>query len=297
MEPDSSLLIRASVCCFVDILGQKAELAKFSDTPLDAALANDPEFQEYVDKTYRRVRFFHDGLCDFISNIQKVAGTTIPGERGEYIRKLMANNIDVKPFSDGIFLSLPLTLDKEISPIHGVSCMIGACASSMLQNLATETAIRGGVEVGTIADIGRNAVCGPGVAEAHRLEESIAQYPRIVIGQKLAEYIIATCHMDAEIAAQLNHVTDPETFAKVASSSAKVCRDMMLRDFDGNYIVHYLSPRALKGLGEDITGTLVKHAKQFVIAQANHWQEKRDTKHSMRYSHLVNYFETFAAES
>jgi len=296
MNSDSPVVIRSSVCAFVDILGQKIELAKFEDLPIESNLAGDPEFEELIDNTFRRVHFFHRSISEFITRMQAVAGKSIPGSIGDYIRRLTSTSIEIKPFSDGIFLAHPLTLDQETSPIHGVACMLGGCASAMLQNLATETAIRGGVEIGTIADIGLNVFCGPGVAEAHRLEEEVAKYPRIIVGKKLVSYILATCEMTAADASRLPHVTNPEVFAKVAAAAARVCKEMVLEDYDGNYIVHYLSPRTLSSLGEELTGTLVKHARAFVVAQEKVWREEGDQNLLERYSHLLDYFNRYANE-
>ena len=68
---------------------------------------------------------------------------------------------------------------------------------------------------------------------------------------------------------------------------------MILKDFDGHYMLHYLSEKVLKGMGNDGTKLLVEHASAFVIDQANFWQKKQNTKMSMRYSHLIQYFGGF----
>jgi hypothetical protein len=289
----SDIRLYSAVCGFLDILGQKDELQKFEDKPLTDALVSDPEFNALVNKTFRSVEHLQSVVCEFLQSMDESVGKSIPGPIGDYVRRISDNPIKTFPFSDGILLSLPLTLDKEIAPIYGVFNMLSACSSSILQSLANETPVRGGIEIGTIGEIGPNVVYGPGVAAAYRLEAAVAQYPRIVLGDKLAKYILATCEMSTDDAQALDHVSNPELFATAARKMANVCKNMVLRDFDGNYIVHYLAPRELNGKAKDVTEVLVKHAGSFVLSQANTWQQKRNTRLSMRYSHLLQYFGEF----
>ena len=124
-------------------------------------------------------------------------------------------------------------------------------------------------------------IYGAAVANAYELESEIAQYPRIVVGERVVEYL-------------KTHSLNPESdiYSEFNRSLAEICLGMIAIDFDGNYILDYLGT----GFKESITKTkhdqLYKLALQFVNEQLEYWRKMNNTKLSMRYNHLSAYFQS-----
>lgn len=276
---------------FIDVLGQSEELAKFQRLPLDQDLANNPEFLALLKTTYKRVHDLHDRIDTTMQSFRNGIGGGVAPEHREYWKKLTSYKTTVTHFSDGILLDLPLVLEKEVLTAHGIVGLIACCANIMILELAAKTPLRGGLDVGHGAQVGFNVSYGPGIAGAHYLESSVAQYPRIVIGQEALRYLHACETMTTEQAKETAFVTKPDLYAALTRSAAEVAKGLILQDVDGNAIVHYLSPFVLNGLPNDVARMLVRAAYDFVKEQAEHRRQLRDSKLAFRYAHLLAYFQ------
>jgi len=135
-------------------------------------------------------------------------------------------------------------------------------------------------------------IYGPVLNSAYNLESQKAQYPRILIGDGVMDFL--------------------KTRAKVEGSSfhAKYCRDMATRclnmvipDQDGLLMLHYLgegfreivhSPSYKKSAKvPDVYKSTIDEAFNFVKTEYRRRVENRDTKLALRYSRLLNYFSVY----
>lgn len=83
---------------------------------------------------------------------------------------------------------------------------------------------------------------------------------------------------------------DADIFSEFNRGVAKKCLDMIITDFDGNYIIDYLG-QSFKEKFKDKYERLFELALQYINEQLEYWHKKKNTKLLMRYNHLLSYFE------
>ena len=120
--------------------------------------------------------------------------------------------------------------------MRDVRRLLEAAAAAWLSSLADDIPIRGGVEIGTAAQIGENEVYGPALVKAYRLESKVAGGPRIVVGEQL----VATLE-SAQPAA------DPDFWE--TAETAQYCRSLLRKDTDGQTILDVLDGSWLRPVG------------------------------------------------
>ena len=67
--------------------------------------------------------------------------------------------------------------------------MLGNCALAMLVHLGKGNPIRGAIEIGVAVDWKEFGIYGSALHSAYSLENSVAKYPRVIIGDELLKYL------------------------------------------------------------------------------------------------------------
>jgi hypothetical protein len=112
--------------------------------------------------------------------------------------------------------------------------MLTACLSVLLLEFKAGTFFRGGIELEIASELGNGDIYGPALSEAHRLENEVAQYPRVVIGKRLSEFI----HRKV-------HGSNSGTFRDLLLTRVNaLCKGLVCPDDDGTMIVDYLGKTA-----------------------------------------------------
>lgn len=275
-----NLTICNYAAAFIDILGQRNELARFPrlpDTSDEKAMA---EFKKVLKGTVGAV----DGLSKHIQTFfeaysKNAVGSYIPEPLRPAFDQFSVMEIHFQRFSDGLFLYVPLAFDKIPVPIRAVFGLLTACGMASLIGLAAKRPVRGGIEVGWGVEYHPEELYGSVVARAYELESKVARYPRFVVGDQLAEYIRA---------AELNRAQGIP--AEMGRAFAAYCRRMLTVDDDGYPLVDYLGETFREVVGNDMTRDAIKNAYDFVLHQSVHWKEQRNTELAFRYSLLRDYF-------
>ena len=141
--------------------------------------------------------------------------------------------------------------------------------------------MRAGIDIGIAAEIYEGDIYGPALANAYRLENVIAQYPRIVIGDELIRYFNS-----------IKQSQDDNVFIRANKLMVEEAEKMIAIDDDGHQIVDYLG-EVFKARFNSVEMTkAVFDAYEFVLAQSAKWQAERNSKLAFRYTHLRNYFES-----
>src|SRR5207244_7206404 len=86
------------------------------------------------------------------------------------------------------FSTLSLHDALPISVVTVFSALSAACVV-MLTALANKHPLRGGIDVGLAAEIGPGEIYGTALERAYLLEDRVAKYPRLVIGDELWRYL------------------------------------------------------------------------------------------------------------
>ena len=282
--PDDQMTMEWFVVGFFDLLGQQEELRSLTALPDEKSPEENEAFFQVVRGTVGRVMHFKKGFLEFFNTYNQldifedpaVAGINPGVDKAHY----RGNDVKIQQFSDCVIAYASLCDEVYKSPTQGAYAIITAIASNFLGQLASGVPIRGGIDIGLGTEISESNFYGPGLARAYTLESKIAQYPRIVIGDELVQYL------DLRAAYEGN---DP--VGVYNKHIAIISKELICVDDDGYAIIDYLCPQMVEVLENAGKRHIIDRAYNFILEQSNIWKEKKDCKKAFRYTILRNYFE------
>ena len=270
------------VTAFLDVLGQGEKLAMLKRMP--QTTEEREKTRRLLAETAGYVLQLRRLLKQYFERFRQPSHLIddLPPDVQEQIRtaRLSATH---RGFSDSLIMTVDLkSTDEGCTPITGVYGTLIACAYLGLLCLALERPIRGGLDAGLGLEIGNDEIYGPTLQRAYHLENRIADFPRIVIGDELWNYISAV---------ESQAATTP--LGRIASRLAEACKTLVTVDKDGCRILHILAPRMAELWSAEYG--VETFAKRFVIAQQEHWKAENHKRRFAGYSRLREYFEEHRA--
>jgi len=272
--------IKISYClvAFVDLLGQKNELEKLNKLPFPGNEAEKEELIEKVKATYGVVRTFREVFEKrFTSELQRKNPSPLPAG---YKKMLGDSAIKTQAFSDGLVVYTSLEEKSGRLPIIDVYRILGACTSAFLVFLSNGKPIRGGIEIGIGMETEKYGIYGPVVADAYQLEKEVAEYPRIVVGENLKEYL------KSEKKLHQNSIRG------LRKSRAEDCENLLITDKNGISYLDFLG----KSFKEDIAGDSLENvpsqAYKFVLEEISVFEKENNRKLLDRYRTLKEYMDS-----
>jgi hypothetical protein len=183
-------------------------------------------------------------------------------------------------FSDSIIIAVPLmNVDENCTAINGVYSAMFATSSLGFLALANGIALRGGLDVGVATQIHDKEIYGPALERAYFLESQLAEYPRFVVGEELINYV--------RWVENQQHTT---RFGLVAKEIAKFCKQMIIRDTDGRFMLDFMRKKLKESADNTIDLEDIKLAREFIISQHNEYLNNGNQKLASRYYRLLRYF-------
>ncbi len=266
---------------FVDILGQQEQLRQIRCLPDKSNPKQVAEFESLLKKTVGTVNGFRDAFYLYFKGAEKqhIDVSRLTEEQKCLFDKSKSNEIKSHMFSDFVTLFLSLRDDINKVPMIGVYSALNSAALSFIAMLSEGYAIRGGMDIGVGVEFWEGEIYGPALARAYALESKIAQYPRIILGDEIVNYI------------QLQRLREEDNvFSTMNKRFAEVCANLTAIDDDGYVFLDYLG----EGFRNDISSinaTLVNKAYKFVISESERCKSTKNSKLAFRYSLLRDYFE------
>lgn len=274
---------------FVDVLGQKEV---FQELENEALSDNHPKLIEAHKQTALFVDRLRSGFKDFFDayTLDKEPSVKVPTEKMDQFKAMLKSNLKHQRFSDSIQAYVCLHTDQYHSnAINGVFGTLLACGGMLLLSLASKKAFRAGIEVGLGTELENGEIYGPVLYKAYELEHKVAEYPRIVIGQELINYLgqLANGHQQME-----EQVKEDVELCKLMATN---CLKMIVRDLDGVPILDYLGDEFMRSINESPERAkeyrnVFDLALQFVEAEYAKRKQAGDKKLALRYYLLLNYF-------
>lgn len=260
---------------FIDLLGQQEAMQKFSGLPALDDKEQMEKFRLAVKDTFGVIDKFHDSFKNYFNSYSKREGKSL-----NLLLDQTSNNIKFQRFSDGLVIFVSLRDDADKTPIGNVYGVLAACASMFLLWLSINQPLRGGIEVGLGSEVNENEIYGPAVSEAYNLETKVAQYPRVVVGKELINYLrLSQSSSKADI------------HSKISKETAKLCLDMLAIDVDGYPIVDYLGRGFKNSVAKNLIDDVPSNAYKFILEQCEKWRTQKNTKLAFRYALLKDYFD------
>jgi len=260
------------VAC-VDLLGHSNELAKMTGLPVLGDEKAREAFLQQLKSTYGRVNTLHQSFKSFFE--------TKPENDGRWVYTQIFPTIQIRTerFMDTVFIYLPLMeTGNNTAPVSNIYRALTSCASVFLVWLSEGMPVRGGIDIGVAFEPRENEIYGPAVMRAYHLESRVAQYPRIVVGQELLNYLKSK-----------SEATDEDPVTRLNKASADLCFKLLVTDLDGLVALDYLGQEMRNGAGKDLTA-IFENAQRFVLAESEKQQHEKNTKLAIRYTMLRSYF-------
>jgi hypothetical protein len=137
-------------------------------------------------------------------------------------------------------------------------------------------------DVGLATEIGAGEIYGTALERAYLLENGVAKYPRIVIGDELWKYLTFAL-------AEFERQTTP--VAKTVAAVVQRIVKLVATDSDGTRILDYLGPVMVEHSLPEHAAQMVLPAYNFVLAEQNRVISEGREELIGRYGLLRRYFE------
>lgn len=277
---DDIKLVAANYCVgFVDLLGQRALYENEGFLPDD-----EEEVLRKIRETIKPIYHLQEIAADFIEQALKKDSrfreTLLPGQQVIY-DKMWELNLQHQRWSDGLVYFVSLHERSVKCPNLSIFGMFTAIGSLCLLHLAFKQPIRGAIDIAWGVELHPGELYGAAVATAYKLESKVAQYPRIVIGDRVIEYLN-----------EIIQAPGSDILTEFNRKQARNCLDMTSRDFDGCYVLDYLGQSFRDYVTKEHHEELYKRAYEFVIEQLKHWRNVGNAKLAVRYERLLAYFDS-----
>lgn len=259
---------------YMDVLNQREKLLQIVDLP-----ANQAEYESFVEllrDTYGVVDGYARMFEAYLAQTDSEPPPTVPKHYREQYKRFVGPPIGQFLFSDSMLYYMSLNEEEGAIPAIRLHDLLRAAASVFAGGLADGRPARGGLDIGIAAKFPRVGIYGPGLYNAYALENSVAQYPRIVIGPTLRNYLIES----SEYPGNSKEVILTRTFAEK-------CLGLIYEDYDGVAALDYAG-KAVREMSPQFREVIVK-AADFADRELQRFKKAHDYKHSSRYWLLVNY--------
>lgn len=205
---------------------------------------------------------------------------SLPEEQRAICDEMKLKRVKTQYWSDG-FVRFVCLGDQEIKcPLNGITEIFQFSGYFCLLGLARHHPVRGAIDVAWGVELPVSGLYGPVVANAYELESKVAQYPRIVVGQRVVDFL------EARLAD-----TSDDAFTMANRVMAGLCRGMLFKDVDGCWIVHYLGEAFKVSVTDTHHRYFHDKARAFIFEQLEEHRKSQNDKLAVRYSQLLNYFD------
>lgn len=276
---NNDLTFQHYLIVFLDILGQRSVLRKIKDLP-----SNETEKEIFIDKirkTIGKVDTIRNAFRQYFdaSNTYLPNANLVPAELREEYLSAQKSEAYFYGFSDSIIVAVPLmSNDENCTAINGVySALVATCGIGFL-GLASSITLRAGLDVGVGTQIEGLEVYGPALERAYYIESNLAEYPRFVVGKELINYLLSVEKQQCKT-----------RLGVVAKSMAKFCKEMIIRDTDGRFMLDFMGERSKEAADNSINAELVKFAHDFVVSQHQKYANEDNEQLASRYFRLLKY--------
>jgi hypothetical protein len=260
---------------FVDLLGQKnamkqrhlpedqAEALKVIKNSVGKIIGTQKNFQRFFDSFTLKDSFY----------------SLLPPALQNDLPDMAPGELRWQCFSDGFVIYIPLGNGLVKSPASSIFGMLMAAGCHCLIGLAAKSPVRIGIDVAWAVEYRPGELYGPAIAFSHHLESKVAQWPRVVVGDGLIDYL----HHYIETAPN-------DMSGKTRKSMSEICLGLIETDTDGIKILDYLGQNYRRAAGGAMKPEVEMKAKEFISEQLSHWHQLGNKKLEDRYLEVSHYF-------
>lgn len=283
MKKARKWIISSYLIAYLDIQGQKDKILSLTYPP--STEEEETKAVCVLKDTVDYVVGLRNAFLEFFNAFNRPTGrldVLTPEQRAkaEQLRHCYA---EVRGVSDSIIITVPLSYGTDYcTPLNGIhSAFYGICGI-FITALACHQPFRGGVDIGWGVRLPRakKEVYGSALVKAYFLENKIAQYPRVVIGDSLLTYIRSIETIKADNS-NINR-------AKVVASQ---CEEFITTDYDRLNILDIIG-KGTQSVEGGVDSDLVEKGYTYVVDTHNKLTSAGVIGLSSRYGCLRSYLES-----
>jgi len=279
----NNFLFQHYLVVFCDHLGQRQKLRKLTGIPTTEE--DQRKFIEITKESIGRVIGIRDAFKNYFESgkFYKPNVKRVPPElREDFLASQRRTNLIYYGISDAIVIAVPLmSNDENCAAVNAVyDAFVATCGIGLL-SLSLHLPMRAGLDVGVATQIDDKEIYGPALERAFYLESKLAEYPRLLVGKELISYLFWVENQKCETRVGL-----------VAKETAKFCREIIIQDTDGRYMLDFLSNKIKAASDGIIENKIVADAFDFVISSHEQYSKKEDLSLASRYYRLRRYFDS-----
>lgn len=272
------------IVTLIDFLGQKDKLVNWDFRPI-----TEDDMQKFIppmQQTYGLIRrwrdFFEKNFKLWLDGLEPPDWTASLPDGGERYREFSDISVKFMHFSDTIAIYSPIVNRFDHANVSTVLAHLYTTGTLMQAALGSGAVFRGGIEIGMAGPIDEASIYGSVLALAHDLESRVAEYPRIMIGDHLNEYLAAV-------------VADREDspYVRANRRTAILSQSLIGLDLDERNILDYMGDGFVAiATEQDKLQPLRKKATQFVTKERKRFHASGNKKLAARYDRMYDYFQS-----
>ena len=271
---------------FLDQLGQRDALSGQGMLPEFNSAEAEQQFLEVVKRSVGAISRMQSLAEQYMNgfNVRTPPPANVTAEQIEMHKKMAESVCQYQRWSDGLVYFTTLETKEVTCPVNAILQMILVSGFLCFIGLVQKEPIRGALDIGWGMEIKKGEIYGAVVANSYTLESHVAQYPRVVVSENVFSYLSEW---------KEENISEDDVFGIYNRQCARQCLEMLKKDHDGYYFIHYLGDEMMQGMGEKEKRDLYARAHGFIGSQIDKHVECKNSKLSMRYHWLLSYFEEF----
>lgn len=282
-KPD--LQVGNYIVAFVDLLGQRVALHNQGLMPRVETEEDKQRLVAQLKASIGSIAALQDNAAKLMNAMHaredKQLRDSLPLDKRAHWDELLRPTVKSQYWSDGLVLFSPAADELARCPTMGVYEILTLCGALCFLGLASKRPLRGGVEIAWAVEMRPNELYGAAIARAYELESQVADYPRIVVGPLLVEYLQCQAQNPAlDLDAQINR------------SMAAICMSLLAKDVDGSWLVDYLGAEFREAVTNAFHDDLFSRASAYIQEQLTQHRKERNSKLAFRYTSLERYFQS-----
>jgi hypothetical protein len=265
---------------WLDLLGQSAAFKRTDFVPTSDDDPRVGAFRQAVGESIGAIRDVRKTLDNFRAQIddKRTPPESSDPAKKEFIRRSRLSSVRVFRISDGMLLACPLKPEGDEFPTTSVHEIVMTCLSMLPIQLSKKRPIRGGIEVGTGAEID-GEFFGAAMVKAYEIERDCAEYPRVVVGQGMMSFLQA---------ARAEPGDNP--YLAYQRATAEKVLSVIDKDTDGKWVLDYLG-QGVRAMNIHLD-PFVPEMRAFVDGERNKFRAANNQKLFGRYSQLLQFIDS-----
>lgn len=298
-DGSDKMMIFNYVVAYLDIMGQKDSLKQ-----LPKVLLEDTDSKSYlpkIEETYGKTHQIRSLIKDYLKGMEDRIGhksfyDNLSDEQRKNIEG-MFSPIEFRYFGDSVAVYSKLTNTGGMLSVNPIYQILIGMAINMMKGFSNHIVLRGGIDIGIAVEWEEFGIYGSALYSAYELESTIADYPRIVLGKELIDYL-----------SYWKNNQGVDSVSRLNKQVANQCFSIISKDSDGRPIIDFLNENMQSLFGETerekIFNSLQPHVANgfdFIKKEYAHFEKEKDLnlsqlekekylKLSQRYKLLYDYY-------